>query len=138
MKQPGVDSQNETVLHHMQKIGPITPAEAYEKYGILRLGARRFDLIGMGYDVRTNPVKRNGKRFAEYSLPLPKGQLPLFQTKSPQDHSYGLSDDRSLGMDHNKSTSCQAAASAAKHSNANRCRPLAEDGAQRITLGVSG
>jgi hypothetical protein len=78
------ETQNAMVLHHLQTIGPLTPLEALNRYGIMRLGARRYDLIHkMGYDVQTRIVKSG--RFAEYFLPLPKGQLefPVFQTKPP-------------------------------------------------------
>lgn len=78
-------TQNAMVLHHLRTIGPLSPLEALDRYGIFRLGARRFDLIEMGYDVQTRMVSQNGKRFAEYSLPLPKGplQFPIFQMKTP-------------------------------------------------------
>lgn len=77
----GYDTQNAMVLHHMQTIGPLSPLEALNRYGIFRLGARRYDLIKLGYDVRTRIVKHGRKRFAEYFLPLPKGQLDLWGNK---------------------------------------------------------
>jgi hypothetical protein len=76
------DTQNRMVLHHLLHIGPLTPLEALNRYGVFRLGARRYDLIKKGWDVRTEMVTRNGKRFAEYSIPLPKGQISLFQMKT--------------------------------------------------------
>ena len=81
------------VLHRLGATGLpdrdalLTPLEALNRYGVFRLGARRYDLIKQGWDVRTEIVKRNGKRFAEYSIPLPLGQLSLFQTKGPVEAS---------------------------------------------------
>lgn len=47
-------SQCNRILHHLQthKKG-ITPLEAWEKYGIYRLGARVWDLRAAGYDIVT-------------------------------------------------------------------------------------
>lgn len=134
-------SQAAEILAYLKAGHTLTKLESIQLFGCMNLGGRVFDLhkTPEGRDIQTEMIELpNGKRVAQYFIPLPRGQLSLFQTKSPQDFSYGLSDDRSLGMDHNKSASCQAAASAAKRSNANRCRPLAADGVQRTTLGVSG
>ena len=66
-------SQNDKVLAHMKIFGSITPLEAFEKYGIMRLGARIYDLKRMGYIIRgTNVegVNRDGERvrYARYTL----------------------------------------------------------------------
>lgn len=37
-------TQTEKVLRHMKRFGSITPLEAMEEYGIMRLGARIWDL----------------------------------------------------------------------------------------------
>lgn len=44
-------SQNLMVLHHMETEGSITPKEAMDEYGIMRLGARIYDLKQAGYKV---------------------------------------------------------------------------------------
>lgn len=53
-------TQNQMILRHLKthKRG-ITQAEAYEKYGILRLSGRIFNLREDGYEIKTDiiPVK---------------------------------------------------------------------------------
>lgn len=46
----------------------ITPLQALEKFRCLRLGARILDLRNEGYDIVTQIVHKNGKRFARYKL----------------------------------------------------------------------
>lgn len=46
----------------------ITPLQALEKFGIFRLSARILDLRQEGYDIATEIVTKNGKRFAKYQL----------------------------------------------------------------------
>ena len=60
-------SQTTQIISHIKK-GPITPLQALNLYGCLRLAARINDIRYMGYDIESKMVKRNGKRFAEYSL----------------------------------------------------------------------
>ena len=57
-------TQNERVLKHMRKYGTITTKQAYDLYGITRLGARIYELRSMGFDIvaDTVPVKN---RFGE-------------------------------------------------------------------------
>ena len=61
-------TQNEQVLKHLMVYGKITSLEAIEKYGILRLGSRIYDLKKKGY-LRSG-VARNGEGmiYAEYRL----------------------------------------------------------------------
>ena len=66
-------SQNQKVLQHMMKWGSITPREAYECYGILRLGARIDDLKHMGHRIRTDMEQGQNRygertRYARYRL----------------------------------------------------------------------
>lgn len=63
----------ERILEYMQKNGGITQAEAYERLGCARLGARIYDLKRRGVDIRTNRVagkNRYGETcfFARYEL----------------------------------------------------------------------
>lgn len=57
-------TQNEMVLNHLQTRGEISPREALDQYGIMRLGARIYDLRKCGYKIQSidTPVKnRFGK-----------------------------------------------------------------------------
>jgi hypothetical protein len=47
----------------------LTPMQALEKWGCMRLGARIYELRKSGVDVITMPITRNGKTFAQYYLP---------------------------------------------------------------------
>ena len=67
-------TQNEKILNYLQthKKG-ISPLEALEKFGCLRLSGRVFELKDMGYDIVTNietTTNSHGetKRYARYSL----------------------------------------------------------------------
>lgn len=66
-------TQNEAVLRHLLDNGGITSLEAMERYGIMRLGARIYDLKKQGYLIKTYlrvGKSRNGESmvFAEYRL----------------------------------------------------------------------
>ena len=61
-------SQTDKILAHLEKGKSITPLEALEKYGCFRLSARIDDLRNMGHHIITETIKKNGKRFASYSL----------------------------------------------------------------------
>ena len=60
-------SQNHTILSHLKR-GPITPLQALEHYGCLRLAARIQNLRDAGHAIKTEWVERQGKRFARYRL----------------------------------------------------------------------
>lgn len=66
-------TQTKLILTHLLSAGSITPREAYNDYGIMRLGARIWDLKHMGYNIITEvetAYNRFGKptRFAKYRL----------------------------------------------------------------------
>ena len=66
-------TQNEQVLRHLLDNGNITSLEAMNKYRIMRLGARIYDLKKQGYPIKTYlrvGKSRNGESmvFAEYRL----------------------------------------------------------------------
>lgn len=62
-------TQNDAILAWLQDGWTLTPAEAYERFGCLRLGGRIHELRQMGYPIRTDMVKVGGnKRVARYSL----------------------------------------------------------------------
>nr|DAW29043.1 MAG TPA: helix-turn-helix domain protein [Caudoviricetes sp.] len=66
-------TQTDIILNHLQTLGKITQAEAMWRYGIMRLGARIFDLRERGYRIVKDMEKstnRYGKpvRYAAYWL----------------------------------------------------------------------
>jgi hypothetical protein len=61
-----MNSQNKQILSYLQKGGKITPLEALNKFGCLRLSGRIFDLKEDGHDIKMKMVVRNGKRVAQY------------------------------------------------------------------------
>lgn len=44
-------TQCEIILEHLKKYGSITPADAFMRYRIMRLGARIWDLKKQGYPI---------------------------------------------------------------------------------------
>ena len=66
-------SQNEMILKHLQENLGITPKQANELYGVMRLAARIKDLRNRGYRIASidrRELNRFGKktRFTEYRL----------------------------------------------------------------------
>lgn len=62
-------SQNAAIRQHLESGKPITPLDALDKFGCMRLGARIYDLVhDYGMPIVTRMIEHNGKRFAEYSL----------------------------------------------------------------------
>ena len=64
----GKDTQTHQILVHLFSTGPLTPLDAWVRYGCYRLGARIKDLRNMGVPIVTRTIKRGGKRYAEYRL----------------------------------------------------------------------
>jgi hypothetical protein len=62
-------AQSTKILKALQKGRAITPIDALEKFGCLRLAARISDLRADGHAIVTETVKRNGSRYARYSMP---------------------------------------------------------------------
>lgn len=54
-------TQCEMVLNHLQSKGSITPMEAENEYGIMRLGARIYDLKKSGYNIITKMETVNNR-----------------------------------------------------------------------------
>ena len=46
-------TQIDMILCHMRTFGSISPREAADLYGCMRLGARIYDLKRLGFDIRT-------------------------------------------------------------------------------------
>lgn len=66
-------SHSEMILRHMERFGSITALEAMQEYGIMRLGARIWDLRNAGHDITSELVagqNRYGEttHFAVYTL----------------------------------------------------------------------
>ena len=64
-----IKSQNEQIREHLEAGNTITPIEALNKFGCLRLGARIHNLKAMGLAIHSRLVGDNGKHYSEYSLP---------------------------------------------------------------------
>lgn len=66
-------TQTQRILKHLETVGSITPREALDLFGCMRLGARIWDLRRAGYPImKTMECRknRNGERvsYARYSL----------------------------------------------------------------------
>lgn len=65
-------SQELEILSHIKRTGSITPLEALNEYGCMRLAARIFDLRSRGHNIvsiEKNVMTPNGrKKWAEYRL----------------------------------------------------------------------
>ncbi len=68
-------TQRNEILAYLKSGRTLTPLEALNRFGCLRLGARIYDLNHEGYKIKSKLVNvGNGKRVAEYSL-IPEGVL---------------------------------------------------------------
>lgn len=76
--------QEQRVLRHLYATGSITPVEAMQEYGVMRLAAVIHRLKGRGYFI-TSKKENNRNRyrekvsFARYYLHEPNVQQGLFQ-----------------------------------------------------------
>jgi len=61
-------SQAERILKHLKAGKPLTPLQALNKFGTLRLGARVLELRQAGYQIKTRLVRKGRSRVAEYSI----------------------------------------------------------------------
>lgn len=63
-------SQADQILAWLQEGRTLTPLQALQEFGCLRLGARILDLKKRGYKIESKLVKVNGgARVAQYFLP---------------------------------------------------------------------
>lgn len=61
--------QAKTVLSHLKKAGPISPAKALVVYGISRLAACIYEIRGVGYTVNSMFRRdEGGHKYTKYSL----------------------------------------------------------------------
>ena len=66
-------TQNERIYRHLKDYDSITSLEVMQEYGIMRLGARIWDLKAQGVPIKSETVSgknRYGERtnFAKYTL----------------------------------------------------------------------
>lgn len=61
-------SQTNRILKHLKRGWPITPLQALRKYGVLRLGARIWDLKRDGYEIVREWETDGHKRWAKYRM----------------------------------------------------------------------
>jgi hypothetical protein len=61
------NSQTANILAHLMDGMEITPIDALNLYGSMRLGARVYDLREAGYDIAVR-VPKAGKRYAIYYM----------------------------------------------------------------------
>jgi hypothetical protein len=61
-------TQTNSILDYLKTGKSITPLEALDRFGCFRLGARILDIKHLGWDIDTEIVEQNGKRFASYSI----------------------------------------------------------------------
>lgn len=61
-------TQEQKILEHLQYRGPLTPIEALNLYGCLRLAAVIHSLKSKNHDIFCYMVQKNKKHFAQYSL----------------------------------------------------------------------
>lgn len=68
-----METQCERVLKYMHDFGSINPAQAMDDLGVMRLGARIWDLKKAGHPITRKMVKKKNRygepvSFAEYRL----------------------------------------------------------------------
>jgi hypothetical protein len=61
-------SQNDMILDYLKSGKSITPLEALDKFGCMRLGARIADLRREGHPIKSITVVKDGKHFSKYSM----------------------------------------------------------------------
>lgn len=81
-------TQTDSILIHLKSGKSITPLEALELWGCFRLGARVNDLRREGYEIETEIIEQNGKRFARYSMKLSSADQYKVQTTFLTDNQF--------------------------------------------------
>lgn len=61
-----MENQHKSILNHLKFKGSLTPLEALNLYGCLRLAAVVFRLKSRGHIVRTELINKNRKTFSKY------------------------------------------------------------------------
>lgn len=68
MKKQNKLSQSNLILNYLKTGRELTPLEALNLFGCLRLGARIYDLKKSGYNISSRFVSKNEKIFSSYKL----------------------------------------------------------------------
>lgn len=66
MKQKQTQAQR--ILRHLEAGRKLTPIDALNRYGCMRLAARISDLKKEGWDIQKKMIDKNGKQYAQYWL----------------------------------------------------------------------
>ena len=61
-------TQTQRILRHLEAGRKLTPIDALNRYGCMRLAARISDLKKEGWDIQKKMIDKNGKQFAQYWL----------------------------------------------------------------------
>lgn len=61
-------SQTEQVLHYLRGGGELSPVKAFQLFGIMRLGARIYDLRRVGHTIRARTERQGRKAWSVYRL----------------------------------------------------------------------
>lgn len=72
-KKPARLTQEEKIFNYMKEFGSITPVEAFTDLGVMRLGARIYDLEQKGIRINHGTAKARNRfgdkvEYARYSL----------------------------------------------------------------------
>lgn len=62
------ESQTNQILSALEQGRSLTPLDALQEFGSMRLGARIYDLKQAGYNIVTEMVTKNNKQFASYRM----------------------------------------------------------------------
>lgn len=57
-------TQTDMILMHLKEHGSITPLDAMQEYGCMRLGARIWDIRDLGYTIETK-METHKNRFGQ-------------------------------------------------------------------------
>ena len=63
-------TQEARIFDYLIEGNTLTPLEALEKFGCLRLGARIFDLRKKGFNVQMRLVRNDNQNFAQHFIPM--------------------------------------------------------------------
>ena len=66
-------SQSDAIMEYLITGAELTPLEALQKFGCLRLAARVYDLRREGVDISERIVRQGRKYWAAYKLGVPHG-----------------------------------------------------------------
>ena len=61
-------NQKQKILHHLERFGSISPLEALQHYGCMRLAAQILELKKDGVEIVTTMRQKDDKQWAEYWL----------------------------------------------------------------------